>query len=664
MASLADYWPSSDDELAHPNTVSRQKGSNVQDQCTSSTSRVSTLKQRDLIPKSAVVTPVRKVRRLRSRVQDTNNPLFQPWSAEDDNGTQFRTQSTMRESFAKLSLDTDFSGDSPPTTTRSSRITAIRRMYPTRGEAGCPAPSRGNTLTPLATNKSENPNGPRSQVPDVGDDHTLSWARSSLLEGNGSDIKSPQHMSLETHMDSFGITDATVDGRSDYSYIDSHGHDDNTSNEAESIMEVAIPHPDSTASISSRAQHPVTSTYHREPKRNNATGPLQPLNRNVLSPNRQYIQQYNESTLSESQSAGKYLKSPDDEKQLFSKFEHMRLYSREVSAGDVPRSRDDLSDFITPPTSPQDTLSTPRRPKPVPQTPDNAAAPSTRSIREATRNGMKRNFKAIRQSLAEKFLLELDSKIANGQVTKLSESTGGVKIRWTKTLHTTAGRANWRREAVRTKPDDVTVDEKYRHHASIELAEKVVGDENRLLNVLAHEFCHLATFMISGVTTNPHGKEFKSWASKCSAVFSCRGVQVTTKHSYEIEFKYKWGCVKCGMEYQRHSKSIDTQRHRCGSCKGSLEQIRPKRPDIVTGDGRPAGQSEYQLFVKHHMKSVKEANPGVPQQGILGIIAKNWAELKKAKVIDHTSGDVSLGAQLDEADVVTKLVVDLTLEDS
>ena len=35
--------------------------------------------------------------------------------------------------------------------------------------------------------------------------------------------------------------------------------------------------------------------------------------------------------------------------------------------------------------------------------------------------------------------------------------------------------------------------------------------QERLLNVIAHEYCHLANFMISGIKDNPHGKEFKEW---------------------------------------------------------------------------------------------------------------------------------------------------------
>jgi SprT-like zinc ribbon domain len=72
-----------------------------------------------------------------------------------------------------------------------------------------------------------------------------------------------------------------------------------------------------------------------------------------------------------------------------------------------------------------------------------------------------------------------------------------------------------------------------------------------------------------------------------------RRVEVTTKHSYQINHKYLWVCIGtppnaakdflnlpdedgCGAEYGRHSKSIDPERHRCGKCKGVLVQVRPK----------------------------------------------------------------------------------------
>ena len=34
---------------------------------------------------------------------------------------------------------------------------------------------------------------------------------------------------------------------------------------------------------------------------------------------------------------------------------------------------------------------------------------------------------------------------------------------------------------------------------------------DRLLNVMAHEYCHLATYMINGVGDDHHGKLFQEW---------------------------------------------------------------------------------------------------------------------------------------------------------
>ncbi|KFY03443.1 hypothetical protein O988_01463, partial [Pseudogymnoascus sp. VKM F-3808] len=149
----------------------------------------------------------------------------------------------------------------------------------------------------------------------------------------------------------------------------------------------------------------------------------------------------------------------------------------------------------------------------------------------------KKRFNENKHAIALSFLRELDEEITDGKISSLAASTGGVTIVWSKKLNTTAGRANWKREAIRSRPlGTAPPTTTYRHHASIELAEKVIDDEDRLLNVVAHEFCHLANFMVSGVKNNPHGKEFKAWASRCSARFGARGIEVTTKHSYEIAF--------------------------------------------------------------------------------------------------------------------------------
>jgi predicted SprT family Zn-dependent metalloprotease len=273
-----------------------------------------------------------------------------------------------------------------------------------------------------------------------------------------------------------------------------------------------------------------------------------------------------------------------------------------------------------------------------------------------------------RHAIADSFLKELDATLTHGQIAALTASTGGVKIIWSKKLVTTAGRAHWRREAMRptlSLPTSTAGSAAaampamtYSHHASIELAEKVIDDAHRLLNVLAHEFCHLANFMVSGVTTNPHGREFKAWAAKCSRAFGDRGIEVTTKHSYEIEYKYVWTCTKaaCALEYKRHSRSIDVRTERCGRCRGVLVQTRP----VPRGEG----MGEYQAFVKEHMARVRSENPGSPQKEIMGLVGKRYQEYKATRLKESTvrsvGGEVEVAA--DPVDVLVKKIgfLDLT----
>ncbi|KAL9607964.1 MAG: hypothetical protein Q9167_007175 [Letrouitia subvulpina] len=253
-----------------------------------------------------------------------------------------------------------------------------------------------------------------------------------------------------------------------------------------------------------------------------------------------------------------------------------------------------------------------------------------------------RAFNITRQDLATIFLRELDDTVTGGQVASLAASTGGIKICWSKTLQSTAGRANWRREHVRAK------------------------DPNRLVNVLAHEFCHLATFMISEVKDRPHGKEFKDWARKCSRAFSCRNVNVTTKHNYDITYKYLWACTSCGTEFKRHSKSIDPTKQSCGICKSKLVQVKPA--------GRTTGGAlnGYQTFVKENYANVKKSNPEMAMGEVMAALGRDFREMrsrinnadgKETKVAsdatpeegepEHSDGAACIDSALDKLDSLT-----------
>ena len=233
------------------------------------------------------------------------------------------------------------------------------------------------------------------------------------------------------------------------------------------------------------------------------------------------------------------------------------------------------------------------------------SSPSKKALAEA-----RRTFESTRDTTAHSLLAHLDTNITSNKLFTLSASTGGVQILWSKTLRSTAGRANWRRTVTKISSPAKACPEtqpRIQHYASIDLAEKVIDSDSRLVNTLAHEFCHLANFMVSGVRDQPHGASFKAWADKVTTHLRTapnlpelyRSVEVTTKHSYFINHKYLWVCAGlsalpgsaqaaaraflaldddpgCGVEYGRHSKSIDPEKHRCGKCKGLLVQVRPK----------------------------------------------------------------------------------------
>jgi len=263
------------------------------------------------------------------------------------------------------------------------------------------------------------------------------------------------------------------------------------------------------------------------------------------------------------------------------------------------------------------------------------SSPTKRSPAEVQ---AKKDFAARKHALAKSFLVELDETITSGQIATLSASTGGVRLVWSKTLNSTAGRANWRRETIKNRPSPTSpATATQKHHASIELAEKVIDDEERLFNVLAHEFCHLANFMVSGIKDQPHGASFKAWGSKCTAAFASRGVHVTTKHSYQIDYKYVWRCSSegCWAEFKRHSKSIDPLRHTCGSCRGKLLQVKP----VPRGSAVPGGKvGGYAGFVKQHFADVKKSLPaGSTQKEVMEAVGRKYREEKERKAAEATT---------------------------
>lgn len=345
----------------------------------------------------------------------------------------------------------------------------------------------------------------------------------------------------------------------------------------------------------------------------------------------------------------------------------------------------------------------------------------------------KKAFDAVKEDLARDFLLELDDVITNGKLAQLTEATGGLRVVWSNTLLTTAGRAHWKCKTTTTMsklpsasasasssssssassssatattgPTIITkTTTATQHHASIELAIKVLSNEADLLNTVAHEFCHLAVFLLHGKPKLAHGAEFKTYGQRVMSAATgtegggggkkgksssapqpqplrtpaARGVEinVTTRHSYEIEYRFVWRCADCGAEVCRHSRSVDPARQRCGRCKGGiLVQVKPVPRggggggssgngdgggeiggggdagiDGVAAKGQKMEKKEkkkkttaYQEFTSREMKALSVSHKGLSFKEKMAMVSARWSEhqrLAKAKTAgtDHGGG--------------------------
>ena len=177
--------------------------------------------------------------------------------------------------------------------------------------------------------------------------------------------------------------------------------------------------------------------------------------------------------------------------------------------------------------------------------------------------------------------------------------------------------------------------------ASIELSIKLIDDERRLQSTLMHEMCHAAAWLVDNVHKPPHGKIFKKWAN--IAMRKISGLIVSTTHEYVTNtYKFAWSCTNetCDFLIQRHSRSVDVNRHCCGKCKGRLIEIEVPEPgsksrlsSYTPKQKRQA--SGFSAFVQQQSKTVRmelEASAGsnvkVSQKEVMKECGRLWREKK------------------------------------
>eukprot|EP01083_Nonionella_stella_P087502 243487_1 len=212
-----------------------------------------------------------------------------------------------------------------------------------------------------------------------------------------------------------------------------------------------------------------------------------------------------------------------------------------------------------------------------------------------------RSFSFQKETLARNIFRTFNQRIFDSRLPE------DLAIVWTVKLNTTAGRCFFRSELEN-------------RIARIELSTKVINSAKQLRQTLSHEMCHAAAWVLDSVSNPPHGKHFKFWSQKVGKVFP--DISVTTCHDYEINYKFRWKCVKCGKEYGRHSNSIDTLKHRCGLCSSKLASLgRFKR------DGTPATVRKpniFALFVKENFAKIRSRNPNASHQEIMNILSGKY----------------------------------------
>jgi predicted SprT family Zn-dependent metalloprotease len=106
-----------------------------------------------------------------------------------------------------------------------------------------------------------------------------------------------------------------------------------------------------------------------------------------------------------------------------------------------------------------------------------------------------------------------------------------------------------------------------------QLAARMSYVEQELINTLAHEMIHQWQFDV--LKRRPdHGLAF---LRKMRQINSSGEVAVTTYHSLEKEVialsRFAWQCITCGRLYRRQRKTIQPQRHHCGACRGTLQEL-------------------------------------------------------------------------------------------
>ena len=96
--------------------------------------------------------------------------------------------------------------------------------------------------------------------------------------------------------------------------------------------------------------------------------------------------------------------------------------------------------------------------------------------------------------------------------------------------------------------------------------------EREILATLAHEMIHQWQYDILKRRPN-HGPDFRRKMGEMNLV----GLGITVRHDLTEAVRRltrdAWQCLSCGRTYERQRRTIEPRRHRCGGCRGKLQEL-------------------------------------------------------------------------------------------
>ncbi|KAF2894536.1 hypothetical protein ILUMI_11638 [Ignelater luminosus] len=224
------------------------------------------------------------------------------------------------------------------------------------------------------------------------------------------------------------------------------------------------------------------------------------------------------------------------------------------------------------------------------------------------------NFKLYKNELATKLFKLYNKEIFDNRIPEDSP------IEWSDRMRGTAGYCYCKKVIRRTG----VIERKIR----IVLATKVLDSADRLRDTLIHEMCHAATWIINEVA-NGHGNQWRAWTMKAREVFP-ELPPIKVCHNYAINTKYTYKCTSCFYSFGRHTKSVDTEKKRCGYCYGKFEIFINKTSKSGETRSVPVTPKKavtgFALFVKENYATYK--TPQLNHAQVMKLLGEKFNELR------------------------------------